>query len=681
MAQMGRTAVKNLEAPRPLKSTLKQTHVHVPVYEVQSIEELITLTENVAASLDNGCNNADGMNALLANLRLHGPQLELVSKDTLDRAFVIFRNASQDERLNIMTRLNLLELIELRAKSWQVSDGTNTYYKHKATNVEPDDPSSLLSTSPPGMSLGAQQQIIPSLSPGELIRTSGKFPKPTKIPGKTYCKDEIVIRNADSGKVMGIKGRRVHMIEELSETVISFQRVNPGAKERLVQITGPNEDKINYAKQLIEDTIRRNASPVRLETSQDGSCSSLASSASDDGMVAMPRRSVPDSSSSSGGVVVPGGNVQLQRMNSMGGGNPNGGFMPSPQGPPSAAGLNLNLNNMYQQQQQQQVQQQQAQQHQHQQYTHPKLVRNGSQNNGQAGMLLHSFSQNDASLGEYKYTVNVGRHSIKITGDCFDLVRVAKLVLDDYFSSNEFLASVEMGSSFDLPSSLASPVTPMAGQHQLITGSPFVDSGVGLDAMAIGGGGGNCIEVDDDVFIVDPPTLTSSSSSNSTLVTSTPSSASNNGLSRSRRSHFSRKDSAPEGIKDGSRDDSTPVRIVHEYERLIYYSKSPHSWALPRDWLKICDKLPYLVRNKDVNDDKGRFNGDKFLEMKKQSTLEDGGTGGAGDTSGESAERDEVPPSSTTPKTTTADGESGSGTASTTTATATTTIASESKEG
>lgn len=697
MAQMGRAAVKNLEAPRPLKSTLKQTHVHVPVYEVQSIEELITLTENVAASLDNGCNNADGMNALLANLRLHGPQLELVSKDTLDRAFVIFRNASQDERLNIMTRLNLLELIELRAKSWQVSDGTNTYYKHKATNVEPDvigDPSSLLSTSPPGMSLGGQQ-IIPSLSPGELIRTSGKFPKPTKIPGKTYCKDEIVIRNADSGKVMGIKGRRVHMIEELSETVISFQRVNPGAKERLVQITGPNEDKINYAKQLIEDTIRRNASPVRLETSQDGSCSSLASSASDDGMgpASMPRRSVPDAASLGGG-----GNVVAQR-NSMGG-NPNGpagGFMPSPQGgPPSAAGLNLNLvnSNIYQQQQQQQVMAQQQQQ----QYTHPKLVRNGSQNNGQgAGMLLHSFSQNDASLGEYKYTVNVGRHSIKITGDCFDLVRVAKLVLDDYFSSNEFLASVEMGSSFDLPSSLASPVTPMAGpgQHPLITGSPFVDSGVGLDVMAagqlVGGGAGNCIEVDDDVFIVDPPTLTaggsSSSSSNSTLVTSTPNSVAsaasggNNGLSRSRRSHFSRKDSAPEGIKDGSRDDSTPVRIVHEYERLIYYSKSPHSWALPRDWLKICDKLPYLVRNKDVNDEKGRFNGDKFLEMKKQSTLEDGGTAAAmasgGDTSGESAERDEVPPAATT---TTTDGESGSGTTSTTTTT-TPTIASESKEG
>ena len=38
------------------------------------------------------------------------------------------------------------------------------------------------------------------LSPGEVLKTSGKFPKPTKIPNKNYCKDEVVIRNSDSGK-------------------------------------------------------------------------------------------------------------------------------------------------------------------------------------------------------------------------------------------------------------------------------------------------------------------------------------------------------------------------------------------------------------------------------------------------------------------------------------------------
>lgn len=41
---------------------------------------------------------------------------------------------------------------------------------------------------------------VPVLAPGEVIRSSGKFIKPTKIPGKNYSKDEVVIRNADSGK-------------------------------------------------------------------------------------------------------------------------------------------------------------------------------------------------------------------------------------------------------------------------------------------------------------------------------------------------------------------------------------------------------------------------------------------------------------------------------------------------
>lgn len=102
-----------------------------------SVDELISLIENIAVSVEAGQCNHESTNVLLSNLRIYGPKLEQISKDTLDRAFVAFRNASQDERLNIMTRLNLLELIELRAKSWQVSDGINTYYKHKAaTNVD-----------------------------------------------------------------------------------------------------------------------------------------------------------------------------------------------------------------------------------------------------------------------------------------------------------------------------------------------------------------------------------------------------------------------------------------------------------------------------------------------------------------------------------------------------------------
>lgn len=131
MAHIGRS-VKNVEAPRPLKSQSRSSLKN----NFMLIEELIQLIENVAISLQSGINNTEPMATLVQNLRIHGPQMESVSKDTLDRAFVVFRNASQDERLNIMTRLNLLELIELRAKGWEDS-GINSYYKTKqATNAE-----------------------------------------------------------------------------------------------------------------------------------------------------------------------------------------------------------------------------------------------------------------------------------------------------------------------------------------------------------------------------------------------------------------------------------------------------------------------------------------------------------------------------------------------------------------
>jgi hypothetical protein len=50
----------------------------------------------------------------------------------------------------------------------------------------------------PSPSTTTPQPIL--LAPGEVLKTSGKFPRPTKIPNKNYCKDEVVIRNADSGK-------------------------------------------------------------------------------------------------------------------------------------------------------------------------------------------------------------------------------------------------------------------------------------------------------------------------------------------------------------------------------------------------------------------------------------------------------------------------------------------------
>ncbi|XP_017858150.1 PREDICTED: eukaryotic translation initiation factor 4E-binding protein Mextli isoform X1 [Drosophila arizonae] len=644
--QLGR-AVKNIEAPRPLKtqsrSSLKNSYL--------VIEELIQLIDNVTVGLQSCNATTESITLLLHNLRVHGPQLEAVSKDTLDRAFVVFRNASLDERLNIMTRLKLLELIELRANSWEDKD-TIAYYKSKqqvssielpAETYQHDaagvvgNQQAFLSTSPTfggtgggGSSMGAlvgvdsaaaaafnaatlaaaqaaaiaavgspnQQHLL--LPPGAVIRNSGKFPKPTKIPGKTYCKDEVVIRNADSGKVMGIKGRRVHMIEELSETIISFQRVNPGAKERLVQITGPAEDKINYAKQLMEDTIRRNASPVRLEPAPSaggagGSCSSLNSSNSDDAVAVQPR--------------TPSGSSSLANRLSF---NSAQNFMTA-----TAA-----AHQMSQHHQQQQQHQGQHHHHHQQQVANAaaaataaagKVIRPNQQ------LLMHSYSTNDASVGEYKFTVNVGQHLIKITGDCCELVRVAKLVLDDYFSSSEFLASMEAGAAFD-GTSMVSPVTtpstplPGSGPPQFMLGNalPLADSGIGLNYAA--GQGNNNGDGDDEVFV-------DSTASNG--------GSSQNGLARSRRSHFSRKESTPEtkAAREKVEEDNevnrlktNTSRVSYDIEHLMYYSKSPHAWALPIEWVKMMETVPSILRNKDLQDESQRFDGEKYLASIQSAT-------------------------------------------------------------
>ncbi|KAL4712996.1 hypothetical protein ACJJTC_012066, partial [Scirpophaga incertulas] len=364
LTKMTRT-VKKLEVPRPLKSTTSSAHNRNSVLDVKinSVDDLIVLTEAVAYQMMQG--NYDralhsNVATMYSNLKLYGAQLEALYKDFLDRYFVVFRNGSQDERLDKKTRLHLLELIELRAKLWQGSDYMSQYYRHRGTHAEPllvptmEGSGTGGSVSP---TLAAPAEPPTLLGPGEVIKPSGKFPKPTKIPGKNYSKDEVVIRNADSGKVMGIKGRRVHMIEELSDTIISFQRVSPGAKERLVQITGPNEENVNHAKHLIGDTIRRNASPVRLEGGSD------------------------------------------------------------------ALGTSRPLSIL----------------------TAPMNCRvTKSPHNSRA--LLHSFSTNDAALGEYKYTVTFGQHSIKITGNNLDLVKTAKLVLDEYFESAGALEAMGAGS-------------------------------------------------------------------------------------------------------------------------------------------------------------------------------------------------------------------------------------------
>ena len=66
---------------------------------------------------------------------------------------------------------------------------------------------------------------------------------------------------------MGVGGRRVAAVEQLTNTIISFAPVPPGSKERTLTIHGNTQMELERAQVLIVETIQRNMSPIPMHAS------------------------------------------------------------------------------------------------------------------------------------------------------------------------------------------------------------------------------------------------------------------------------------------------------------------------------------------------------------------------------------------------------------------------------
>ncbi|CAG7666142.1 unnamed protein product [Allacma fusca] len=190
--------------------------------------------ETVVARLETACRllHGIGMNntrvaeisseiqILSEDLRRVGPHLELAYPDVLDRVMSSMRDASAQPCLPPHLRLAIFELVELRASKWLLPSDSSNYYRQRRTGHEEDEGPELLVQSHP--------KVAP---PG------GTTVAQDKPDSKTY-REEILIKNSDSGKVSAT------------------------AKERVLSINGYSQQSINLAKSLIHETINRNSSPV-----------------------------------------------------------------------------------------------------------------------------------------------------------------------------------------------------------------------------------------------------------------------------------------------------------------------------------------------------------------------------------------------------------------------------------
>ena len=206
---------RGIEKPRPLKCTPSPGSFLSPTIrsKVSSVEDAVTLLERVCEHLNAG-NYESPINSAISSLngalKIFGPQAEGLYKKQVDKLQYTLRNAARDNRLDILARLNLLEIIELRAMNWINNDKVASYYRQKRANIEGSGASTpttatYLNGNAPDFTLSYLQSpdigctVIPFVPSGKVLIPSGKFENPAKVPGNNNFEDEVVIRNADSG--------------------------------------------------------------------------------------------------------------------------------------------------------------------------------------------------------------------------------------------------------------------------------------------------------------------------------------------------------------------------------------------------------------------------------------------------------------------------------------------------
>lgn len=306
----------DISAKRFSATNMRQTGTMNAPQMHMTIDQQLQLMNVINSMVKNGqftTNLANTIFSLCQQLKVSGMMLEQSHKAELNKVFISLRQACcrDNGQLGTPCRLKIMELVELRAMHWRTNLAHSQYYVNRPEQT-PDSlpplasPQSLPSpastmtfvpqtqlfsmhndmsntaahhTSPyflipatvPGGFMnpllpGLMQQPLfaPNMGHESVLMRQKSLKKPNPVK-PLQLRHEMVIRNADSGKIMGVKGRRVALVEQITNTVISFQKVDAKSRERTLTITASTMEAIEHAKQLIEDTIRRNMSPSRPE--------------------------------------------------------------------------------------------------------------------------------------------------------------------------------------------------------------------------------------------------------------------------------------------------------------------------------------------------------------------------------------------------------------------------------
>jgi len=131
VARGGLMKRRSIEKPRPLRCDPERI----------CLDEILRLTEEVSSALmvaRSDMRTRQKTQQLKELLRINGLAMERFHKDNLDKLEATLREASYDTEMDVLTRLNVLEIIEMRLEKWNASAVTSTMYKQKLAEAQLD---------------------------------------------------------------------------------------------------------------------------------------------------------------------------------------------------------------------------------------------------------------------------------------------------------------------------------------------------------------------------------------------------------------------------------------------------------------------------------------------------------------------------------------------------------------
>jgi len=239
-----------VERPRPLK-------IGGGAHPELSLEDLLVVVEGVRKSLGFRGEEEDDqlvgqLQLVAANLKISGPTLETSHKDQMDKLNHSLTVACRSDSLDLVARVHMLEMIELRTMGWQPNENVSNYYKQKLAQIEHESSigpgcSTKAQTAPVSLNTGAQDFNPFSKSFEPKLATSHKKRNPTEI--KT---DLTKVPNSKAHVSMDNCQTNLPPKPSPVESEDDFMYVIKVGNEEL-KVSGVSEDLVRTAKIVLDE--------------------------------------------------------------------------------------------------------------------------------------------------------------------------------------------------------------------------------------------------------------------------------------------------------------------------------------------------------------------------------------------------------------------------------------------